>query len=597
MSLSKRLGNCFLVLVGALASCTPSPETVRPNVILIMTDDQGYGDFGSMGNPVVRTPHLDAMAARGAQMSTFYVSPVCSPTRASVLTGRYNFRTRVIDTWNGMSLMDPREVTIAEILRDAGYRTGIFGKWHLGDNYPMRPQDQGFEESLVHRGGGIGQPSDPPGGEGKYTDAILFHRGEPVQTSGYVTDVYFDRAMTWIEETHALGNPFFAYIPTNAPHDPLTDVPLDLYESYRQEDLGSDRFPQDAGHPLPDRLNEDAIARVYSMITNIDDNVGRLFDRLDALGLTDNTLVIFISDNGPAGVRYVGGLRGQKTSVWEGGIRSPLFMHWPARLGAGRSSDAVVAHIDLLPTILDAVGLPSDGLLLDGKSFLPLLTTEDAAWPERPIVIQAHRGSVPQRYHNFMIREGRWKLVHASGFGRESFEGDPIFQLFDLGTDPFEEFDVSAENPEVMSRLRRSYDAWFDDVGGDNPENYEMLRVAVGTPSESPTVLTRNDWHSTEPRWFGDPLGNGYWALQVEATGEFDVRIRFPTSFDGGRVTLRLNRDEWEGEWQSGVETYLFEQVRMESGHVDLQVTVDDGTSVGGAWHVEVTRRSDREGN
>lgn len=584
------------VLVGILAGCTSSPGADRPNVIVIMTDDQGYGDFGSTGNPIIRTPHLDAIAARGAQMSTFYVSPVCSPTRASLLTGRYNFRTGVIDTWHGMSLMDPREVTMAEILRDAGYRTGIFGKWHLGDNTPMRPQDQGFEESLVHRGGGIGQPSDPPGGEGKYTDAILFHRGETVQTSGYVTDVYFDYAMRWIEEAHGSGVPFFAYIPTNAPHSPLADVPQDLYESYLREDLGSDRLSGGVGNPLPDQLNEDAIARVYSMITNIDDNVGRLFERLDALGITDNTLVIFFSDNGAAGPRYNAGLWGLKTSVWEGGVRSPLFMHWPARLPSGGSSDEVVAHIDILPTVLDAVGLSSDGRRLDGRSFLPLLTNEAAEWSDRPIVIQAHRGSVPQRYHNFMIREGRWKLVHASGFGRESFEGDPTFRPFDLEADPFEEFDLSADSREVVTRLRRSYDAWFDDVGGDNPENFEFLRVTVGTARESPTVLTRNDWHPTESRSFNDPLANGYWALRVAATGRFDVRVSFPVSFDGGRVTLRLNGDERASEWQSGAGTYLFEQVLLEGGRVDLQVTVDDGESVAGAWQVEVTRRSGENG-
>jgi hypothetical protein len=191
-----------------------------------------------------------------------------------------------------------------------------------------------------------------------------------------------------------------------------------------------------------------------------------------------------------------------------------------------------------------------------------------------------------------MIREGRWKLVHASGFGRESFEGDPTFGLFDLDADPFEEFDLSADNREVVARLRRSYDAWFDDVGGDNPENFEFLRVTVGTARESPTVLTRNDWHPTESRSFNDPLANGYWALQVAATGRFDVRTRFPASFGGGRVTLRLNGDERAGEWQPGVGTYLFDQVLLESGRVDLQVTVDDGESVGGAWQVEITRRS-----
>ncbi|MCG6920480.1 MAG: sulfatase-like hydrolase/transferase, partial [Acidobacteria bacterium] len=197
------LAAASLVILAPTGCASRTEPTSRPDVILIVTDDQGYGDLGVKGNPLVRTPHIDAMAARSAEMTRFYVSPVCAPTRASLMTGRYNYRTRAIDTFVGRAMMEPGEVTLAEILRDSGYRTGIFGKWHLGDAYPMRPIDQGFEEALVHRGGGIGQPSDPPGGEGKYTDAVLFHNGRQVSTEGYCTDVYFDRALDWIGEHHA----------------------------------------------------------------------------------------------------------------------------------------------------------------------------------------------------------------------------------------------------------------------------------------------------------------------------------------------------------------------------------------------------------
>ena len=200
-------------------------EPTVPNVILIMTDDQGYGDFGVMGNPIIQTPNWDRLAAESASMSNFYVSPVCSPTRASLMTGRYNYRTRVVDTWQGRSQMEPAEVTIAEVLQGAGYATGIFGKWHLGDSYPMRPQDQGFEEVLIHRGGGIGQPTDPLDGQSKYTDPVLVHNGELVYEEGYCTDIYFERGMKWMEKQHASGSNFFMYLATNAPHDPFHDVP------------------------------------------------------------------------------------------------------------------------------------------------------------------------------------------------------------------------------------------------------------------------------------------------------------------------------------------------------------------------------------
>ena len=225
-------------LLTACGASSPRGEPDSPpNVIMILTDDQGFGDLGVHGNPVLRTPSIDAMAARSARFQHFYVSPVCAPTRASLMTGRYHYRTRVVDTWLGRAMMDTDEITIAELLRDAGYATGIFGKWHLGDCYPMRPMDQGFDESLVHLGGGIGQPADPEGGEGKYTDPVLFHNGERVETKGYCTDLYFDAAIEWLRERHGAGKPFFAYIATNAPHGPFHDVPEDLYSAYKQLDL------------------------------------------------------------------------------------------------------------------------------------------------------------------------------------------------------------------------------------------------------------------------------------------------------------------------------------------------------------------------
>ncbi|MEL0005684.1 MAG: arylsulfatase [Opitutales bacterium] len=326
----------------------------RPNVILIMTDDQGYGDLGVTGNPVLKTPNIDAMAKRSGSIKNFYVSPVCAPTRASLMTGRYNYRTRCIDTYIGRAMMDTEEVTIAELLSDAGYSTGIFGKWHLGDCYPMRPMDQGFQTSIVHRGGGIGQPSDPTGAEGKYTNPILFRNGKPVQTLGYCTDVYFQNAMQFISQSQKADKPFFAYIPTNAPHGPYHDVPQEDYNDYKDANLANDQFPQDMGHKLPGKHKQDQRARIFAMIQNVDKNVGRLFRHLNEQGLTENTIVIFMVDNGPNGMRYVAGHKGMKSHVHEGGIRSPFFIHWPKKIKAGTSTDRIAAHIDILPTLLAA---------------------------------------------------------------------------------------------------------------------------------------------------------------------------------------------------------------------------------------------------
>lgn len=581
-----------VAVLSAGVSCTQGPVAEPeqgPNVILIITDDQGYGDLGVNGNPVIQTPSLDAMSSRSAQMSQFYVSPVCAPTRASLMTGRYNYRTRAIDTFIGRAMMDPEEVTLAEILQSGGYRTGIFGKWHLGDTYPMRAMDQGFEVSLVHRGGGIGQPSDPPGGERKYTDAVLFRNGQPVQTRGYCTDVYFDAALQWIEGRQRADERFFAYIPTNAPHGPFHDVPEELLARYREMDLGNERFPQEEGHPLPEEADLDRRARIFAMVTNVDQNVGRLFQRLDELGLTDDTLVIFMVDNGPNGHRYVSGMKGWKSHVHEGGVRSPFFAHWPARLQAGHTSDRVAAHIDVLPTILDATGVPvPEGVEIDGRSLMPLLEGTPVEWPDRAITIQSHRGNVPVRYHHFMTRNQQYKLVHPSGFGEESFEGEPALELYDMEADPLEMNDLASERPELVAEMRAFYDDWFDDVGATRPDNYAPPRIVVGTPYESPTVLTRQDWRHTKGRPWA-PDSNGHWELQVATAGEYEVVLRFPSEPEARSLTLVLGEETRTAAVAAEADGFIFETVSLGEGPLRLQATLDTGGDSRGVWQADVT--------
>jgi len=560
----------------------------RPNVILIITDDQGYGDFGVTGNPVIQTPNIDTMAGRSAQMSQFYVSPVCAPTRACLMTGRYNYRTRCIDTYIGRAMMEPEEVTVAEILRKAGYATGLFGKWHLGDNHPMRPQDQGFDEVLVHRGGGIGQPSDLPGGEGKYTDPILFHNGQEVQEKGYCTDVYFNRAMTWMEAVHKRGRNFFLYLPTNAPHGPFHDVIRELYEAYKTVNLNNDQFPQQEGHPLPKEADTDRRARIFSMISNIDDNVGGLLEKLDHLQIVENTLILFMVDNGPNGQRYVTGFRGSKGTIYEGGIRSPLFVRWPEKLKPGRSSDRVAAHIDILPTILDACDVPiPNHIQLDGRSLLPLLREEEVPWPDRHIVIQAHRGDVPVPYHNFAIRNQRWKLLNASGFHREIFEGEPSLELYDMEKDPFEIENLASHRPEVVQRLRSAYEEWFSDVSSTRSDNYAPPRIHIGSDHENPVVLTRQDWRHIKGRpWGAD--SNGYWMLYVVRPGRYDVRLRFRPDPSPGEVVLELGGKRCKKSFEKNQEEVLFKAISMDRGSVDLKATLKLSGKTRGPWQVEV---------
>lgn len=575
-----------LVLPALLAACVgfggrdPGP---RPNVIVIMTDDQGFGDLGSAGNPVLETPAIDRLAAESARLSRFYVSPVCTPTRASLMTGRYAYRTRAIDTWIGRAMMDPGEATIAEVLGAAGYRTGIFGKWHLGDCYPMRAMDQGFDESLVHRGGGLAQPSEPRENARRYTDPILFENGEAVQTQGYCTDVYFDAALDFIAADD--GRPFFAYIATNAPHTPLHDVPAALYEKYRQADLGT-VLP-------PGSEQADDVARVYAMIENIDANVGRLLAALDASGEAEDTIVVYLHDNGHQQPRFCGGLRGTKGTVYEGGIRSPLFVRWPGRLEPGEERDRFGAHIDVAPTLFELTGVePPEGLRLDGRSLVPLLRRK-GSWLDRLIVLQAHRGDAPVHGHNAAVRGPRYKLVRATGFSREAPAPGAAWELYDLAADPAETTDLAAVMPEVVERMREFYTRWFYDVSASRPDNYAPPRIVAGSFRARETVLTRQDWRRLAD---GDGRGaDGRWLLSFAGDHRYDVRVITMRPLADVDVELTVGDVQRRQQVAGPTDTFVFRDLDIAAGNAALRATLtlrgEAGPRRVAPYHVIVTRR------
>lgn len=564
--------NRFLLSLPAivlLSSCAPSGSDgpARPNIVLIMTDDQGWAQLGSHGDPVLQTPHLDKLAEQSVEMMRFYVSPVCAPTRAALMTGRYNYRTGVVDTYLGRAMMDPAEVTIAEMLRDSGYRSGIFGKWHLGDNYPQRPVDQGFQESVVHKGGGIGQPSDPPGTD--YFDPILAHNGELRQFSGYCTDVYFDEAIRWIGD--GSGPPFFAYIPTNAPHSPYL-VPDSYREAYAEQGLS------------------DKDARIYGMITNIDDNVGRLMDHLDEHGLTGNTLFIFMTDNGPTTRLYHAGLRQQKGSVYENGIRVPFLARWPDRL-APRKINQLGAHIDVTPTLLSATGTqtPSE-VLFDGIDLLPLWDGDADSLPERTYFVQAHRGNQPQPYRAFAAVEQRYKLVQPLSFS-EPAPPDAALELYDLIEDPGEEDDLSADRPEVVERLRAGYDEWLDDVS--STRGYHAVRFAIGSDQQPHVTLTRQDWRMvTSDGWGRDQNVLGHWEVDSMSEGPYDVTVTFARPAErAGSARIAFRGTEKTVSVESGAETARFEGVALETGEGTFEAALVIDSELRGVWHVDLARK------
>lgn len=571
-------GMCLSASVDAGLADTPGSEDA-PNIVLIMTDDQGYGDLGVHGNPILQTPSMDRLAQDSATMKTFYVCPVCSPTRAGLMTGRYHYRTRVVDTYKGRSMMEPDEQTLAEILRKAGYATGIFGKWHLGDCYPMRPMDQGFDESLVHRGGGLAQPSEPIANDNRYTNPILIHNGEKTQMQGYCTDVYFDAAADFIGQAVEQDKPFFVYLPTNAPHGPFHDVPQELYEKYRQMDL----------QPvlLDDGGSADRVARAFAMIENIDNNVGRLLARLDSLGVDQDTIVILMFDNGPNTRRFVGNMRGMKGEVHDGGIRSPFYMRWPRRISAGNASDRVAAYIDVLPTLLDAAGIPIPEDI-DGLSLLPLLEGNRVGpWPDRSIVIQAHRGNRPQPYHHFALRQQRWKLVCPSGFGRQQRPQDASFELYDMQEDPREQNELSEDRPQVVRDLLAEYDAWFRDVSSTRPNNYAAPRIVVGTDHETQTVLTRQDWRVTDEGGWGR---NGRWLLDFRGDHVYRVELRWPKPIEPGEIQLTVGSLQQVAQVKEATDRVEFDGLAIPAGKAALGAILQHGENTTDAYHVILTR-------
>ena len=564
VALTRVLALIPLVLLPlACGSDDEAPD--KPNIILIMTDDQGWAQLGSHGDPVLQTPRLDAMAAESVEMTRFYVSPVCAPTRAALMTGRYNYRTGVVDTYLGRAMMAPDEVTIAEMLGDTGYRTGIFGKWHLGDNYPQRTVDQGFQASVVHKGGGIGQPSDPPGSD--YFDPVLFRDGEQESFEGYCTDVYFDEAIRWIGD--GSGEPFFAYIPTNAPHSPYL-VPDSYREPYAAQGLS------------------DKDARIYGMITNIDDNVGRLLDHLESQGLSGNTIFIFMTDNGPTTRLYHAGLRAQKTSVYEGGIRVPFLVRWPDRL-APRKVESLGAHIDVAPTLLAATGAAAPTEVeFDGINLLPLWDGEVSQLPERTYFVQAHRGNEPERYRAFAAVEQQFKLVQPVSF-RQSPPQDAALELYDLIADPGEETDLAAEMPEVVERLKAGYDEWFDDVSASR--GFEAVRFMIGSDQQQRVTLTRQDWRMETPDgWGRDEKVLGKWEVEVASDGPYDVLVTFANPASAAATaTVAFRGVEESVPVAAGADTATFEGLTLETGQGSFRASLMKGSEAEGVWQVEIT--------
>ena len=431
----------------ALLVCTDiasaeSPGGSRPNIILVMPDDTGYGDYACLGNPVIHTPVVDAFQKESLLFTQFHVSPTCSPCRAAMMSGRHEFKNGVTHTIGGRERMNLETYTLAQMLKSAGYTTGIFGKWHLGDQKPYRPESRGFDEVYIHGSGGIGQAGDAPGNTN--IDPTLWHNDKFEKTAGYCTDLFFAQALRWMNIQREANQPFCAYIPLNVAHAPHV-LPKEDYQQY----LGK-----------PDVKEE--TAQFLGMVENIDTNFGVLLAKIKEWGIADNTLVIYFgSDNGgTAGVKlFNAGMRGHKATPYQGGTRVPVFFRWPAgHIPAGAECDALTSQIDLFPTLAEIAGAElSDKVKqqVEGRSLVPLLHAPKAAGSDRTLVHHVGRwskgGAEDAKYVNCAIQNSRHTLVN----NRE---------LYDLKTDPGETKNVVAEHPEVVAQLRAAYDKWWEET-------------------------------------------------------------------------------------------------------------------------------------
>jgi arylsulfatase A-like enzyme len=508
-------------LTFAVSVVSTAHEIQRPNIVLIITDDQGYGDLGFTGNPHVKTPVLDNFARESVRFNQFYVSPVCAPTRASLMTGRFSLRTGVRDTYNGGAIMAPEEVTIAEMLKNAGYTTGAFGKWHLGDNYPSRPTDQGFDESVIHLSGGMGQPGDFTTfvkGDSSYFNPVLWHNGKQKAYEGYCSDIFAGEAITFIEKNQ--DKPFFCYLAFNAPHTPL-QVPEEYYELYKNINPASG-FPND-GRPFPkmnDKNKEDA-RKVYAMVTNIDNNVGELLQKLENLKIADNTAVIFMTDNGPQQPRYVAGMRGRKGSVYRGGVRVPFLFRLPAVFQGNREIEISTAHIDLLPTLAElcSAELPADRTI-DGKSFLPLLKGEKPESFEKRSLFFYWTRRFPELYQNIALQKGPYKLVGNTNFNAEM--GD--FELFNIQEDEFELNNILPENGSLAAEMKTELDQMIQEIS-NSPHLQNPPRIIIGSAHENPVFLNRNDAGGARGIWTQKEIF-GFWKVKIQE-GTYNIRFKF----------------------------------------------------------------------
>ncbi|MGQ8337480.1 arylsulfatase [Sunxiuqinia sp. A32] len=597
---------CFLL------SCTSetsqsnvdNKEVKRPNVIILMTDDQGYGELSVHGNPILQTPQLDKLHDQSIRFTDFHVEPMCTPTRGQLMTGLDAVVNGAVNVSSGRSLMRRNVKTIANYFSDNGYKTGIFGKWHLGDNYPFRPEDRGFDETLWFPSSHISSVPDYWGND--YFDDVYTKNGKRETFKGFCTDVFFQNAKEWMKKCFDQGQPFFTYLPTNAPHQPFFAKEEDIAEM--KEVVENSQWSS-----MPARKRHDFI-RYLAMIRNIDWNVGELMKFMDDEGLTDNTIFIFLTDNGSTfGPDYYNaGMRGKKTQLYEGGHRVPFFIRWPKGKGFDqpRDIDGLTQVQDIVPTLMDLCEISYAEGSFSGQSLASVLAGDKTIDEDRTLFVNFSEMpfmfDYPSPYSNTIMKESgaavlwkNWRLLRDS-------------ELYDLENDPLQKKNIIDEHPEIVSSLMSKRAKWWSGV--EDIAN-KPVRIIIGNEHENPLLLSSCDWMDV----FVDQQGqvkqgerkNSYWLLEVEQEGlyEFELR-RWPKEYDIPLNEASINETALpigvakifitgeNADFRRRVEvknedTKVVFQTILKPGTITLHTWFDasNGEAITGAYYVYVTRK------
>jgi arylsulfatase A-like enzyme len=516
------LAACLGIFVFGFLYASPV-FAAKPNVILILTDDQGYGDLSSHGNPILKTPHMDTLHAESVRLTNFHVDPTCAPTRSALMTGNYSHRVGVWHTIMGRNHLRADQTTMANFFAQNGYETALFGKWHLGTNYPYRPIDRGFQKWLGQGDGGTGTGPDYWGND-RVNDTYI-RDGKNEQIDGWAPDVFYDEAIRFIRKKHE--QPFFLYLPTYVPHGP---------------------------HPVPDKAwtkpYDDKVptkaAYFFASIAHVDRNIGRLRESLEEAGIADNTIVIFMTDNGGTGGVQIfnAGMRGQKGSEYEGGHRVPCFIHWPAgKLNKPLDVNRLTAHIDILPTLMDLCGLKASNEAFDGVSLKPLLYQAETEFPARTLFVESQRILMPEKWRKSAVMTQRWRLVNGS-------------ELYDIQADPGQTHNISDSHTDEVDQLRKAYEEEF--WASVTAQDDQFAQPIVGTKSQEEINLQTHDAFTLNQEdalpWNQGHVMNGilafnYWRIKIvrERTYRFEVR-RWPREANtaiSGVYTFTKEPDAW----------------------------------------------------